>query len=73
MNRKEVIEWIKRIRSGTYEVDKHLVDISEEGIFEELWNNNTFNYGVEIGMLITLMFAFDIEKEELHDKEDFKR
>ena len=66
MNRREAIKWIKRIQSGSG-VARYSINVPRDIMAKELWDDTTFTYGIEYGVIIALMETFDINKKDLVD------
>ena len=63
--RQEAIEWIKKIRNGSG-VNRELYPETMRGrLAQKYWNDETFSYGFEYGVIHGLMIVFDIKEEEL--------
>ena len=67
MTKEEAIKWFKEISSGTG-VDRYAaLDIIRRGcIAQDLWDDPVFTLGVEYGVLIALVKAFNILAEDLN-------
>jgi uncharacterized protein YegJ (DUF2314 family) len=67
VTKEEAIAWYKEITGGAG-VDRHSVlNVLRRGrIAEKMWDtDSTFSYGVEYGVLIALIKAFDLTNEDL--------
>lgn len=62
MDKKEAIDWIKQIQSGSG-VDRYAIDVPKGEIAKRLWDDTVFTYGIEYGVIIALMTAFEITEE----------
>ena len=66
MTKEEAIEWYKSIPKGTYKERKEYLDKFGAGeIAKNMWNDNTFTYGIEYGILIAIAKIFDLELVDL--------
>jgi hypothetical protein len=65
MTKPEAISWIRRIQNGDG-VDRTIFPESMKGsIAVSVWDQAEFTYGVEYGVIIGLMLAFDINEHDL--------
>lgn len=67
MTKKEAIEWFKEITGGAG-VDRYAaLDVIRRGsVAEKLWDDPSFTLGVEYGVCIALVKAFNISNEDLN-------
>jgi len=68
MTRKQAIEWYRAIQNdaGTFSVRKEYREKFGIGnIAEMLWNDGSFTYGMEYGILIAIAKIFDLTKSDL--------
>ncbi len=66
MNKDQAIKWYREITSGAG-VDRFapLVVIDRGDVALGLWNDGAFTLGIEYGVLIALVKAFGITREDL--------
>ena len=65
MDKKHAIKWFKEIQGGDGVVRSKFPDNLKGNLAAHLWNEITFTYGIEYGVLIALMDIFDITIEDL--------
>jgi len=65
MTKENAIKWFKDIQGGSG-VNRNVFPQKWRGaIAKHVWNDVEFDYGVEYGVLIALMVAFDITEDDL--------
>lgn len=65
MTKPEAIRWFKEIQGGAG-VDRTSFPEEMKGrIAKRVWNDSTFTYGIEYGVLIALMTIFKITPDDL--------
>lgn len=68
MNKIEAIKWFKEITGGSG-VNRYSFPEELKGqIARDNWNDSMFTFGIEYGVLIALMKAFNIKKEDIWEK-----
>jgi len=65
MTKTQAIQWIREIQSGKFYRNEIVDKIPRGRIAVTLWNDATFTYGMEYGVIMALMKAYDIEKGDL--------
>jgi hypothetical protein len=68
MNKAEAIELFKSIQNGRGTGDlrsKFLENFGAGKLAINLWDDEIFTLGVEYGILVAFMLAFDLKKEDL--------
>jgi hypothetical protein len=66
MTREEAIAWYHRITGGNgLDRNAALRTLQRGSIAEGLWDDPTFTYGIEYGVLIALIEVFDLQPEDL--------
>lgn len=68
MTKAEVIKWYKEITGGAG-VDRYeaLETLRRGRLAEKNWDDGLFTLGIEYGVLIALIKAFDITEKDLYD------
>lgn len=62
MTRAEALEWCRAITSGDgVDRDKYVDRVSRGTLAERYWDDGYFTLGVEYGVLIALIEAFDLD------------
>ena len=66
MIKEQAIEWYREITSGAGVDRNAALDVVERGnIALGLWDDGAFTLGIEYGVLIALVKAFGITREDL--------
>lgn len=69
MNKKEAISWIKEIQIGNFERNELVDEIPRGEIAISYWDDSTFSYGMEYGVIMALIKIFKVTKNDLKEKE----
>lgn len=64
MTKQEAIKWFKEITSGTGVDRFQFPDNMKGSTAKKLWNDSTFTYGIEYGVLIALHEIYKFKKED---------
>lgn len=65
MTKTEAIKWIKEIQTGKFDRNEIVDQIPRGSIAVERWYEPEFAIGMEYGVIMALMKAYDIKKDEL--------
>lgn len=65
MDKKQAIKWFKEIQNGAGVDRDRFPDDLKGSLAQSLWNDVTFAYGTEYGVLIALMDMFGITVNDL--------
>lgn len=65
MTKEQAIRWIKEIQNGKFDRNEMVDRIPRGRIAIKKWDDSLFGFGLEYGVIIGLMKAFDIDKGEL--------
>ena len=66
MTKDQAIKRIKEIQNGKFNQNEIFSEIPLGQIAVRKWNDPMFIYGMEYGMIMGLMIAFNIKKDELN-------
>ena len=61
MNKEQGINWIKEIQNGKFNRDDMKNEIPLGRIAEKLWDDTTFGYGMEYGIITAIIKVFNIK------------
>jgi hypothetical protein len=67
MTKEEAISWYRKTTGGAGVDRWSVLDVLQRGsIAEKMWDSDaTFSYGIEYGVLIALIKAFDLKREDI--------
>jgi hypothetical protein len=65
MTKQEAIKWISEIHNGKGVDTTRFPEILKGSLAKEYWYNDLFSYGIEYGVMIALMEAFDIKSNDI--------
>lgn len=65
--KEQALKWFKKIQNGSGIDRSKFPDILKGSIAKDKWNDFLFTYGVEYGVLISLIEMFDISLNDLKE------
>ena len=65
MNRTDAIRWIREIQGGSGVDRSQFPEALKGNLAKHCWDDEKFAYGIEYGVILALLKAYDIKPEDL--------